>query len=70
MLLNFKTFQFSVLNNFWSILILILFFLGGGECYPKSPPKKFKNRKKWKVSPVTSYNTQFLLKNLFMEEWY
>ena len=58
MFLNFMTFQFSVLDNFWSILILI--FLGGN-------PKKFENVRIWKVTPVTTYDTQFISKNLFVQ---
>ena len=52
MFLNFMTFHFSVLDNFW--LILILIFWGG------------KNVRIWKVTPVTTYDTQFLSKNLFV----
>ena len=52
MFLNFMTFHFSVLDNFW--LILILIFWGG------------KNVRIWKVTPMTTYDTQFLSKNLFV----
>ena len=61
MFLNLMTIQISVLENFWSILILIF---GGAPL--GAPRKKFKNLKIWKVTPVTSYNIQFLLKNLFV----
>ena len=61
MYLNFMTFQISVLDNFYSILIQI--FFGGWP--PKSPRKKFKNLKIWKVTHVTPYNTQFVLKKSF-----
>ena len=37
MFLDLLTFQYSVLDNFWSILILI-FFWGGRP--PKGPPEK------------------------------
>ena len=62
MFLNFMTIQISVLDNFWSILISI--FFGGTPL--RTPWKKFKNLKIWKVIPVTPYNTQFLLMNLFV----
>ena len=63
MFLNCITFHFSVLDNFWSILILI--FLGGSLL--RTPGKKFKNLKIWKVTPVTTYNSIFLVKNLFVQ---
>ena len=56
------TIQISVLDNFWSILIFI--FLGGAPL--RASLKNVKNLRIWKVTPVTSYNTQFLLKNLFV----
>ena len=57
------TFQFRVLDNYWSILILM--FLGRAPLRP--PIKKFKNLKIWKVTPVTTYNSIFLVKNLFVQ---
>ena len=62
MFLDFMTIQISVLDKFWSILILIFF----GGATQRAPQKIFKNLKIWKVTQVTPYNTQFLLKNLLV----
>ena len=56
------TIQISFLDSFWSILISI--FLGG--CPPISPRKKIEEPKNMESDPSDPYNTQFLLKNLFV----
>ena len=48
MFLNFMIIQISVLDSFWSILILVSFWLGG---LPKSPPKKIQEPKNMKSDP-------------------
>ena len=47
------TFQIRDLSDIWSILISSFF---GGY-----PGKKFRNLKMTKVTPATSYNTQFII---------
>ena len=58
MFLNSITFQFSVLDNFWS------FFLGGGGAPLRAPRKKSKNLEIWKGTLVASFNTQIFIEEL------
>ena len=62
MFLNFWLFNLVFLTAFGQFWIP--FFWEGATL--KAPRKEFKILKLWKVTPVTSLNAQFLLKNLFM----